>query len=109
MITIDALKQAITECEAVRNPTASTCIKLAAYYTILNGIKADDQAQTEKVAYSYSNEPYKRLEFGNAEYSNIIEQKGIENCWPVIEDMFAAVMVIEPKLYESVIRKLKDV
>ena len=34
MITEKDLQEAIAECQGQRNPTTSTCIKLAAFYTI---------------------------------------------------------------------------
>ena len=51
MITLDDLEAAIAECEGERNPNANTCIKLAAYYTILN------EKQGKPPVYSYSAEP----------------------------------------------------
>ncbi len=38
MITEKDLQEAIAECKGTRNPNASTCIKLAAYYTILDNL-----------------------------------------------------------------------
>jgi hypothetical protein len=38
MITEKDLKEAIAECEGERNPNANTCIKLAAFYTILDNM-----------------------------------------------------------------------
>ena len=41
MITVDELKAAIAEMQGERNPNAQTCIKLAAYYTILNELQGN--------------------------------------------------------------------
>ena len=38
MITEQDLREAIAECQGQRNPNANTCIKLAAYYTILQNM-----------------------------------------------------------------------
>ena len=53
MITEQDLRQAIAECQGERNPNAQTCIKLAAYYTILNQM---DQPEKDT---GYSGAAYK--------------------------------------------------
>ena len=43
MITKHDLQEAIAECEGQRNPTANTCIKLAAFYTIKQHLFPDEE------------------------------------------------------------------
>ena len=60
MITEKDLMEAIAECQGQRNPNANTCIKLAAYYTILNNLQATAEkssvvvSKNETPAYSYA-------------------------------------------------------
>ena len=58
MITEKDLLEAIAECQGERNPNANTCIKLAAYYTILDHLSdknKTDQIPIEPINY-YSSE-----------------------------------------------------
>ena len=45
MITENDLQEAIAECEGVRNPTANTCLKLAAFYTIKDKLYPEPQIE----------------------------------------------------------------
>ena len=45
MITEKDLRAAIAECQGARNPNASTCIKLAAFYTILNNLYPEQKEE----------------------------------------------------------------
>lgn len=111
MITEQDLKAAIAECEGTRNPNANTCIKLAAFYTILNNMKSDAQEEPfsaisipdNNYSYSTSNLPYSESEF-----SQITEGKGIDQVFPIIDELMDALMVLNPGLYKSVIRKIED-
>ena len=51
MITENDLLEAIAECQGDRNPNANTCIKLAAYYILLDHLKPKEE--DEPVMYSY--------------------------------------------------------
>ena len=42
MITERDLLEAIAECEGTPKPNANTCVKLAAYYTILNNMRGEE-------------------------------------------------------------------
>ena len=104
MITNDDLKAAIAECEGAKNPNASTCIKLAAFYTILN---QRQPVQTEE--YSYANEPvYLPSYYSESEFGQLVNEKGIDNCMAVIDELMETLYVINPRLYNGVIRKIKE-
>lgn len=53
MITERDILEAIEECQSTPNPNANTCIRLAAFYTILDHLHADS-GEIERVSYSYS-------------------------------------------------------
>ena len=54
MITEQDLLSAIAECQGERNPNANTCIKLAAYYTILDNIRPPKETAEQPHAYSFA-------------------------------------------------------
>lgn len=111
MITEQDLKAAIAECEGARSPNANTCIKLASYYTILDKLKSGAEGEPtpsisrSEAMYSYS-PGY--LPYSNSEFSQVTEQKSIDQVFPIIDELMDALMVLNPKLYKSVIRKIED-
>lgn len=108
MITEKDLRQAIAECEGIRHPTASTCLKLAAYYTILNQITGEVVEGTEtRRDYSFETRP--TVKYTNTDFSKVVEKKGLENCFPVLDEIMGALCVCNPKLYNSAMRQLEDV
>lgn len=107
MITEKDLQEAIAECVGQRNPNASTCIKLAAFYTIRNelfgGGHTDDPVPV--TGYSGANIPdaYESdSEFGQAIRGQDITGKVL----PLIDDLLDALSVLNPRLYNSFIEKL---
>lgn len=110
MITEKDLREAIAECEGRRHPDASTCVKLAAFYTILNNM-AEKDAKPERTpeagGYSYQAGP--GIPYGASEFSGIVQEKGIERVWPIIEETMDVLAVVEPKLYAGIIRKMNTI
>lgn len=108
MIREEDLREAIAECEGIRNPSASTCIKLASYYALLDRTAKPENVPVQmRSQYSYASSP--EILFGETEFSRIVEKKGIASCYPVIEETMEALSVILPKLYNAMMRKLDDV
>lgn len=107
MITEQELREAIAECQGQRNPNAQTCIKLAAYYTILNNITED-----EKQTYSYSNEPVVKppdyIEYeGESDFAKLVNGKEVKEVWELVDELMLTLQLVNPRLYESFMRKLK--
>lgn len=110
MITEKDLREAIAECEGRRHPDAGTCVKLAAFYTILNNMTEktpEEKREPWSGGYSYQSGP--AIQYGASEFSGIVEEKGIEKAWPIIEEIMDALSIIEPKFYENSIRKLRGI
>lgn len=106
MITEKDLLEAIAECQGQRNPNANTCIKLAAYYTILQNI-TEDEHSSNPVSYSYAGPPANTINYdGDSEFLQLISGKNQEDVIPVIDELMTTLQVINPRLYSSVIRKL---
>ena len=110
MITEKDLQEAIAECQGIRNPNASTCIKLAAFYTIKDHLypQKEDQVSPQ---YSYDIEPsavstkeidyYSETEFGKA-----INGKNVEDIMILMDEVMSVVQVINPKLYNSIMERI---
>ena len=92
MITRKDLLEAIEKCQGQKNPNANTCIKLAAYYTILDHTPEDD--------YSYMSKP------SNSEFINVIRDKNVDEVIAVMDDMMEELQAVAPKLYYETMERL---
>ena len=108
MITEQDLQEAIAECEGQRNPTANTCIKLAAFYTIKQRLFPDSVNTPSFLPHSYSGiQDSEYIKYGSGtEFSNLINGRKITDILPVVDDLMSTISVVNPKLYASVIREL---
>ena len=97
MITEQALLEAIAECQGEKNPDARTCRNLASFYTILDHIELQ-----QPVINQYSGD----AGYTNSELSRAIQEKGLANVLPALDELLDAVQVYNPKLYKSFLRKL---
>lgn len=111
MITENDLLEAIAECQGVRNPNANVCIKLAAYYTILDHMndKIEDESQPVQFYHSYSPENKNAISYeSDSEFSQKIYGRNIDEILPIIDELMTTLQVINPRLYAGVMRKLAD-
>lgn len=106
MITRHDLEQAIAECQGQRNPNASTCIKLAAFYTIRQHLFPDKEEDIPQ-GYSYSG-PDTIQYSGESEFAQAINGMESEQALSIIDEAMEAISVLQPRLYNSIIRKLQD-
>ena len=104
MITETDLRAAIAECQGERNPNANTCIKLAAYYTILDAIQ--DKTPEYHQGYSGAVAPH-RID-SESEFAQIVNSMDIGTVLDVMDELMDALSVVNRRLYDSVIRKLRD-
>ena len=111
MITEQDLKEAIAECQGQRNPNASTCIKLASFYTILDHINMDKQTGNDYVktgndyVESYSFSPPLQYDSGT-EFSDRIRNMDIIDVLAVMDELMTTLSIVNPRLYDGVMRKL---
>lgn len=105
MIKESDLREAIAECQGERNPDARTCMKLAAYYTILNNMNAS--YIEEKPTYSRA-EPSEQVRYNSgSEFSEAIRGLNIDEILDVMDELMESVNMIMPKLYRATIEKLR--
>ena len=110
MISERELHEAIAECQGQRNPNASTCMKLASFYTILDHIKTakddeNDRTKTESdclESYSFAPPVYN----SGTEFSDRILNMDIYDVLTVMDELMTTLSVVNPRLYDGVMRKL---
>lgn len=107
MITEKDLQEAISECEGQRNPTANTCMKLAAFYTIKDKMYPDQPP----VFYSGAAGPVfsgRVEESSDTEFGRAIAGMDMADLVPILDELMSALQVVSPRLYAGVMRKLSD-
>ena len=113
MITENDLLEAIAECQGVRNPRAETCVKLAAYYTLLDHLYGDKREAgpipAPAPAYSYAaHGPARIANYGMSEFAQMIEGREPDDVWPIMEELMRVLQAANPRLYNGVMRQLED-
>jgi len=111
VITEKDLQEAIAECQGVRNPNASTCIKLAAFLTIQRELYGEkDHPVIEEVPqYSFdTGKPDTVSYYSDTEFAGLIEGKDANTMWAIVDELMSTLQVIEPRLYAAVIRKVRS-
>lgn len=110
MITENDLKEAIAECEGQRNPTPSTCLKLAAFYTIQDKLfpnqkeeeKADVSINVNRSQFSRSRGPIET----DTEFLQAVSNMSRDDILSVMDELMTTLQILMPKLYDGVMRKL---
>lgn len=107
MITESDLQEAIAECEGQRNPTANTCLKLAAFYTIRDKMyPAADNSDPVVPRYSYAAD--KASYDSDTEFMRIARDIPEDKLFSVLDEIMSALSVLNPRLYQAAIRKLLE-
>jgi hypothetical protein len=109
VITVDELKAAIAEMQGERNPNANTCIKLAAYYTILNELQG--KPDTSGYSSAPAPEPVKETVdyYSETEFGQIVQEKPIVSILEIVDELISVLSAIQPRLYNGVMRKLNEI
>jgi len=107
LITKQDLEEAIAECQGQRNPNANTCLKLAAFYTIRKELFGEEK-EVEPL-YSYSPPPEDGIgRYGDSEFLEVVEGKPIEGVMLVMDELMESMQVLQPRIYDSVMRKVMN-
>ncbi len=106
MITEKELLQAIQECES--EPTTMAKIaKLADFYIIYDHLFGASNYETEHI--SDTGERNETIYVsGDSEFLRTINGKKSDKVWSVIDELVSVIQVINPRLYNGVIRKLDE-
>lgn len=110
MISEQDLKDAIAECQGARNPTANTCIKLAAFYTIYDHLYPRNPETKEEVL---PQRVFQQVEedtvgdYGDTDFYRMIAGKKAGDVWAVMNELMEdTIKIINPRLYDGVMRQL---
>ena len=107
LITEQDLHEAIAECQGQRNPTANTCIKLAAFLIIKKELYGEQkEEQPQAVQYSYAAAPEEIITASETEFARAIDGKNQKDVIPIIDELMSTLQVIQPRLYSAVMSKL---
>lgn len=109
MISEQDLKDAIAECQGARNPTANTCIKLAAFYTIYDHLypkKAELTAEAIPQTIFQTVDEDTIADYGDSEFYRTIAGRKAADIWPVMNELMDTIQVLNPRLYDGVMRQL---
>ena len=115
MIHEKDLQQAITECQAERNPNYHTCMKLAAYYYLYDRMQGPAEIPAGPApAYSFAagpdEEPSETLVLydSGTDFADALAGKRVEDVWPVIDELMDVLGAIQPRLHNAVLQKIKN-
>ena len=111
MILEQDLREAIAECQGKRNPDANTCIKLAAYFTILQNMYPEqkEEQKTEPAFFQAASgiNPAQVVEYDSGtEFAKAINGRDPSEIMPVIDELMTTLQVLHPRLYDGVLNKL---
>lgn len=109
MITEKDLQEAIAECHGVKNPDANTCIKLASYYTILQNMVEKEEPL---LPYSYASDVNveSTIDYGGTtEFARTINGTNAHDVWSIMDELMSTIQIVNPNLYNGVMRKLRVV
>lgn len=120
MITEQDLQEAIAECKGERHPNAQTCIKLAAYYTIKENLYPDRKVVSDTPGGYTAQAPIKIEqprekeekiigEYGESEFLRLLFGKSADKIWNIMNELMETLTLTNPRLYDAVISKLKQI
>lgn len=109
LITEQDLIEAIAECQGQRNPNSSTCIKLAAFYTILDHVRERDTKEPVQSGYSFSPPPVTDTVTyqGDSDFSNLVHGMDSNVAWSIVDELMDTLSVTNPRLYKGVLRRIE--
>ena len=103
MITEDELLEAIKECQ--EEPiTYGKCEKLASFYIIYDHLYGD---QIPGAFFSSQKKQNKIFVKGESEFLRTVNGLESEKVWSVLDELLETIKVINPHLYDGVLRKLE--
>ena len=109
MITYNDLQEAIAECEGVKSPNANTCIKLAAFYTIMNNLYPENVPPSAP-SYSFQAADTGRITYdSDTEFARLVDGRGTEGVLGVMDELMSTLQIVNPRLYDAVMRKLNNI
>jgi hypothetical protein len=94
MLNIDTINKEILELEK-HDTTYATCEKLACLYTVRDHLTKYEEPETEMLS-----------AYGDSDFMKAISGKSSHDVMCVMNELMSTLNVVNPRLYESVMRKL---
>jgi len=108
VITEHDLQEAIAECEGQRNPSTSTCLKLAAFYTIRDKLFPAEETEDPVRLPQYSYARSIRSMNAETEFKQIAAEIDPEDLVDIMDELMTTLKAMIPKLYDGVMRKMSE-
>lgn len=113
MITEKDLDSAIAECQGIREPDSSVCIKLAAFYTLKNELfpkrKEFDPPTYSLTAPTVTGISERVISYNSGtEFSRVIDGRRAADVWAVMDELMSALCAIYPRLYNATLSKIEQ-
>lgn len=109
MIYEKDLRDAIAECQGKRNPDANTCIKMAAYFTLLQNLYPEEKPAPEYFQMASGDNPDPVIDYdSDTEFSNLIRGRSAAEIMPVMDELMSTIKLMHPRLYNGVLNKLQQ-
>lgn len=105
MITQIDLEEAIASCMGEKNPDTNTCLKLSAFLNIKDHLYPEPKEQDFSFAPPAVSEAYVDYD-GKSEFMQKVEGRPAKEVWDIIDELMDTLVIVNPRLYESVMRKL---
>lgn len=111
MFTKAELIDAINELEEGRH-SIQNCEKLAAIYTVIDHLYPEEPKQEYILERGYSGENKEEKaeiipDYGDTEFLSAISGRNAESVWLLMDELMTTLMVVNPRLYDSVMRKIQ--
>ena len=104
MLSKAELLTAIDELEDAP-PTFQNCQKMATFYTLLNSVYGRQQNENSFV----ETKPEEVIkDHGSSEFLQTVKGKNADMVWSVIDEAMSTLEVLQPKLYDAVIRQISQ-
>lgn len=105
MITEKELTDAIRECET-EPITPNKVSKLADFYTIYDHLFG----MPYEADYSYASQIEKTISVtGDSDFIKAVNGKDAEKVMAVVDELLEAVKVLQPRMYDGVLRRLSEI
>ena len=92
----------------MRNPNASTCIKLAAFLTIQRELFGEEKQAEQLPSYSYAPARSVIEINSNSEFARLVDGRDQNAVMPVIDELMETLNMIQPRLYNAVLDKIAE-
>lgn len=107
------LDSAIAECQGIREPDSSVCIKLAAFYTLKNELfpkrKEFDPPTYSLAAPTVTDISERVISYNSgSEFSRVIDGRSASAVWAVMDDLMNVLNAINPRLYNATLNKIEQ-